>query len=62
MLNKAKRVLSQLSPHEHSWSRQSLGSGLERSVCDRCGGVQILNIGRPSLRREAAARKLWHLR
>jgi hypothetical protein len=45
MLNKAQRVLSQLSPHEHSWSRQSLSSGLERSVCDRCGGVQILDIG-----------------
>lgn len=62
MLQRARRVLTQLSPHEHRWTRQDLGGGLERSVCDRCGGVQIINVPRASLRREAAARKLWHIR
>ena len=61
MLDIAKRVLRQLSPHEHSWRPQNLGGGLERSVCERCGGVRIINLSRPSLRKEAEARRLWHL-
>ena len=57
MLDMAKRVLRQLSPHEHSWQSQNLGGGLERSVCERCGGVRILDLPRPSLRKEADARR-----
>ncbi len=62
MLDRARRVLMQLSPHEHRWVTQNLGGRLERSVCERCGGVQIVDIPRPSLRRESNARRLWHLR
>ena len=61
MLDRAKRVLLQLSPHEHIWSTQVVGGGLERKVCDRCGGVQIIDIPRPSLRKESAARRFWHV-
>ena len=61
MLEKARRVISQLSPHEHSWVTQNVGGGIERRVCERCGGIQIIDIPRPSLRREAAARRLWHI-
>lgn len=62
MLDRARRLLMQLSPHEHIWTTQSLGGGLERSVCERCGGVQILDVPRPSLRKETNARRIWHLR
>ena len=61
MLTHVKRVIRQLSPHEHRWTTQNLGGGLERSVCERCGGVRILDIPRPSLRRESNARRTWHI-
>ena len=58
MLNRTRRVMRQLRPHEHRWVTQRLGGGLERSVCDRCGGVHILGVRPPSLRQESAARRL----
>ena len=61
MLKRARRVLRQLSPHEHRWVRQHLGGGLERSVCDRCGGFEIFGSARPSVQQETTARQLWHL-
>jgi len=56
MLKRARRVLRQLSPHEHRWVRQHLGGGLEQNVCDRCGALRSSAVPAPaSSRRQRPA-------
>ncbi len=48
MLETVRRAMYRVAPHDHEWATQNLGGGLERSVCERCGQIEVKDLPRTS--------------
>jgi hypothetical protein len=48
MLQTLRRAVFRVTPHEHEWVTHNLGGGLERSICHRCGQIEVKELPRSS--------------